>query len=221
MATAAKPRPGPPPRPSPKPPPFETVADLLDQLGGIPAHRIPLVPTPGTATEADVLIYRLCELIDGVLVTKPIGYEESCLTRTLVILLGAYVRQHGLGVLSGADGPYRVARNQVRLPDIAFVSRDRFRRRNRGAAISSLAPDLAVEVLSKSNTRREMERKLREYFAAGTRLVWFVDPRKRTVRVYTDPDHSTLLGEADTLDGGAVLPGFALPLRELFAELDR
>src|SRR5206468_1626606 len=77
------------------------------------------------------------------------------------------------------------------------------------------APDLAVEVLSKGNTRAEMDRKLREYFAAGVRLVWLIDPKTRTARVHTSPEEMTRLGEGDTLDGGDVLPGFALPLRDL------
>jgi Uma2 family endonuclease len=220
MATATK------RKPTPKPSPFTLVADLLDHLGGIPASRVRLVPAPGTATERDLIRVNdrkegLCELIDGILVEKAMGHEEGLLEAWLIMTLGIFVEQHDLGVLTSPSGPYRVAPGQVRLPDIAFVSLDRFRRRKRGEAISSLTFDLAIEVLSKGNTRREMERKLRDYFAAGTRLVWFVDPRKRTVRVFTDPGHSTLLGERDTLDGGAVLPGFALPLRELFAKLDR
>ena len=83
-----------------------------------------------------------------------------------------------------------------------------------------LAPDLAVEVLSESNTPAEMARKRQEYFTAGVRLVWFVDPDARTEEVYTAPDQSTVVNEEGTLDGGAVLPGFTLPLRDLFPELD-
>jgi Uma2 family endonuclease len=78
-----------------------------------------------------------------------------------------------------------------------------------------------VEVLGAGNTPGEMARKRQEYFAAGVRLVWLVDPETRTVEMYTDPDQSTVRHEADMLEGGAVLPGFALPLRELFAEFDR
>ncbi|NLF06544.1 MAG: Uma2 family endonuclease, partial [Pirellulaceae bacterium] len=76
-----------------------------------------------------------------------------------------------------------------------------------------------VEIISRGNTRQEMERKLRDYFAAGTRLVWYVyhEP-KREVRVYASPEEYTTVGENETLDGGAVLPGFQLPLAELFAE---
>ena len=66
-----------------------------------------------------------------------------------------------------------------------------------------------------------MARKRREYFAAGVRLVWLVDPDARTIAVYTAPGSSTLLRQADTLPGGAVLPGFSLSLKELFDELDR
>jgi Uma2 family endonuclease len=87
--------------------------------------------------------------------------------------------------------------------------------------IPLVAPDLAVEVLSRSNTPREMARKRREYCEAGTRLVWEVDPAARTVTVFTSPERFTVLDATQTLDGGSVLPGFTLALADLFAELDR
>ena len=110
----------------------------------------------------------------------------------------------------------------VRLPDIGFASWDRIPGRRRPtSAIAGFAPDLAVEVLSRSNTKTEMARKRREYFKAGVRLVWEVDPRARTVAVYEAPEGAILLEVGQTLDGGEVLPGFALPLADLFADLDR
>jgi Uma2 family endonuclease len=110
----------------------------------------------------------------------------------------------------------------VRIPDAAFISWERYpKKKRRRGEIPTVAPDLVVEVLSKDNTRGEMQRKLGEYFQAGVRLVWYVDPSKRTVRVYTAVDHSTLLREGDTLDGGDVLPGFSLSIRDWFAEAER
>jgi Uma2 family endonuclease len=110
----------------------------------------------------------------------------------------------------------------VRMPDAAFVSWDRIPGgRIPEEPIPDLTPDIAIEVLSEGNTPGEMERKRKEYFAARVRLVWMVDPIHRTVTVYTAPDRFTVLGENDVLDGGDVLPGLAIPLRDLFAELDR
>ena len=85
--------------------------------------------------------------------------------------------------------------------------------------IPDLAPDLAVEVISRHNTRKEMDRKLQDYFAAGTRLVWFVyhSPRHE-VRVYVKPEEFSVVRESETLDGGDVLPGFRLTVSDLFAE---
>jgi Uma2 family endonuclease len=83
-----------------------------------------------------------------------------------------------------------------------------------------LVPDLAVELLSASNTPGEMERKRREYFDAGVRLVWCVDIKTRTVAVYTSPGNPQVFSEQQVLDGADVLPGFTLPLGPLFAELD-
>jgi Uma2 family endonuclease len=86
--------------------------------------------------------------------------------------------------------------------------------------IPAVAPDLAVEVLSAGNTKGEMDRKLRDYFAAGAGLVWYVDPRTRTARSFTSPEQCAVLNEAGWLSGGDVLPGYQLSLRELFAEID-
>jgi Uma2 family endonuclease len=85
--------------------------------------------------------------------------------------------------------------------------------------VPDLAPDLAVEVLSESNTPAEMERKLKEYFLSEVQLVWFVDPKARTVTVYTSPDEATTLSAKDALTGGDLLPGFAVKVADLFAQL--
>jgi len=208
--------------------PAEDFAELLERLGNIPPERIRLRPPPGTATEADVLAAleaprkRLCELIDGVLVEKPMGYTESVLATYLIVLLDSFVRPRNLGLVTSPDGTVRLWAGRVRIPDIAFFPWDRMPGRRRPPEpIPTLAPDLAAEILSKSNTRAEMRLKRQDYFSVGVRLVWEVDPVAHTVTVYTAPDSSTVLAEADTLDGGAVLPGFAVPLREFFAELDR
>jgi Uma2 family endonuclease len=208
-------------------PAIETVADLLDRLGGIPPERVRFRPVPGTATEADVLIYpegekRLFELVDGVLVEKPMGYYESLLAAWLIRLLGRFLDQHDLGIVLGADATLRLAPGLVRVPDVCFVSWDRFPNRELPPEpIPELAPDLAVEILSQSNTEAEMERKLREYFAAGVSLVWYVDPDSRTARIYTSPQNVRLLNEEETLDGGPVLPGFRLTIRDWFDRAGR
>lgn len=206
----------------------DSVADLVERLGGIPLDRIRLRPPLGTATEADVIAAmeaprkRLCELIDGVLVEKAVGYTESVLASYLIVLLDAFVRPRNLGLVTAPDGTVRLWAGRVRMPDVAFTSWDRMPGRRRPPEpVPGLAPDLAVEVLSRSNTPGEMRLKRQDYFASGVRLVWEIDPMARTADAYTGEDVVAHLTEADALDGAPVLPGFVLPLRELFAELDR
>jgi Uma2 family endonuclease len=163
-----------------------------------------------------------CELIDGTLVEKAMGLRESLLAAYLSALLGPTVRGQNLGILSGPDGTYELISGLVRLPDLAFVSWDRLPgRRLPEEPVPNVVPDLAVEILSASNTFGEMARKRGDYFKAGVRLVWEIDPRARTVRVYTSETAYTDLTANDTLNGAPVLPGFTLPLTQLFAELDR
>ena len=200
------------------------MTDLVHRLGGISPDRIRMNPPPGTATINDLLDHgnELCELIDGTLVEKVMGIRESLLGSFLAELLGPFIRQRNLGILTGADGSYEMLSGLVRLPDVAFVSWDRLPgRRVPSQPIPDVVPDLAIEVLSKSNTPGEMAGKRDEYFRAGVRLVWEFDPRARTARIYSAADKYRDLAVADVLSGDPVLPEFTLPLSQLFAELDR
>jgi Uma2 family endonuclease len=205
---------------------IETVANLLERLGGIGPDRVRIKPPPGTATEADLIAAakregHACELVDGVLVEKAMGLEESILAVLLSNVLSAFIYPRKLGLVSGADGMMRLFPGLVRIPDVAFISWDRIPgRRFPRVAVGGFAPDLAVEILSRGNTPAEMARKREEYFSAGVRLVWLVDPVARTVTVFTQVKQSTVLGEGEVLDGGDVLPGFALALRDYFSGLD-
>jgi Uma2 family endonuclease len=207
-----------------KRPVFDNFAELMEQLGDIPPERILMQPPPGTATEKHVLAAeeahrkRLCELIDGVLVEKALGLQESFLGMELAHLIRTYLDTNPLGIVLGADGMIRTFPGQVRIPDISFISWDRFPRGEVPAeAISSAVPNLAVEVLSPSNTKKEMARKLRDYFLAGVELAWLIDPKKQTGEIYTAPDVCRRISKSQSLDGGTVLPGFRLPLKQLFA----
>jgi Uma2 family endonuclease len=138
----------------------------------------------------------------------------------LNFFLHAFVRrtQPGSYIILGESGPVRTLALQVRMPDLCYVSRERVRAAKSKSGILPVAPDLAVEILSPTNTRREMARKLAEYFQAGTRLVWYIDPIKRTVKAYTAVDKFVDLTLKDELDGLDVVPGFRLSLGELFDE---
>jgi Uma2 family endonuclease len=163
-----------------------------------------------------------CELVDGALVDKSMGYEESILAGLILSLLQAFVVPRKLGLVSGADGMMRLFPGLVRIPDCAYVAWDRVPgRRIPRDPIAGFAPDLAVVVLSGGNTPEEMARTRREYFAAGVRIVWQLDPALRTITVFTAPDQATVLHAGDTLDGGDLLPGFSLPVSDCFRKLDR
>jgi Uma2 family endonuclease len=202
-------------------PPAETAATAADWhagLGGVPLERVRMRPLPGTATEADALRHNCVELVNGTLVEKPMGQPESWLAMELVYLLIGYLREHNIGRVSGPDAAARMRSKNVRIPDVSVFRRSQFA----GSVIpadkvAAVAPQLAVEVLSESNTRDEIAQKLSEFFASGTTLAWVIDPWKRAARVHTAPETFTMLTEADSLDGSDVLPGFSCSLAELFA----
>jgi Uma2 family endonuclease len=207
---------------------FDNLAELMEQLGGVPLERILMQPPPGTATEKDVLAAerlprkRLCELIDGVLVEKAMGIRESMLAVFLAHLIHDFLGEEPGGIVLGADGMIRTFPDQVCIPDVSFISWERLPSDevpNQG--ISRIVPNLAVEVLSPGNTKAEIDRQLRDYFLAGVELAWVIDPKTQTAKSYTTPENVQRIGKAGSLDGGSVLPGFRLPLKELFASLRR
>ncbi|MDB5355256.1 MAG: hypothetical protein JWN24_1709 [Phycisphaerales bacterium] len=202
-----------------------SLTDFFDRFGEISPGRIRFCPAPGTATEQDVIDIearenRLYELVDGVLVEKAGGFVESFLAGLVATYLNQFILLRKFGFVTGAGGMMRLFPGLVRRPHVAFISRERFPGGRLPAdPIVSLAPDLAVEVLSEGNTVREMNRKRAEYFDAGVRLLWIVDPKARTVAVYTNPQAPTVLDQAQTLTGDPVLPGFAVAIKSLFEEL--
>ena len=160
---------------------------------------------------------RLVELVDGVLVEKAMGFIASVVAVQIILRLGRFVERQRLGLVAGPDGAQRLMPGLVRIPDVSFFSNERL---PGGICpetpIPSLVPDLAVEVLSPSNTPAEMARKNREYFAAGVRLVWHLDPETRSAAVFTSPENPTIIDSQGTLDGGDVLPGLRISLERVF-----
>jgi len=158
------------------------------------------------------------ELVRGLVVREPpAGAGHGHLGSTLLFHLMAFVREQGSGRVFGADTGFRLFRSPdtVRAPDVAFVAEGRF---DAGLPVGYVpfAPDLAVEVVSPSNTASELQEKVLDYLAAGTRLVWVVDPRRETVTVYRSRDDIRILGREDELEAPDVLPGFRVEISELF-----
>lgn len=206
----------------------DTVAELIERLGGIPADRIRFRPTPGTATEADVIRWldgpdkRVFELIDGVLVEKPVATREGFFAGYLLRQIGNFADDNDLGLTGGADAPFRLRLGLVRIPDVSFISWGRIPGEELpDEPIAGLIPDLAVEVLSPSNTPAETELKLDHYFQAGVRMAWVVDPQTRSAVIYTARNRSRVIGPDGELVGGKVLPGFRLLLRNVFSSVRR
>jgi Uma2 family endonuclease len=160
-----------------------------------------------------------CELVRGRLVMMtPAGEKHGRFGFNLARILGNHVAEHALGTVYAAETGFILARNPdtVRAPDIAFV-RARRRSKTTGRGFIPGPPDLAVEVVSPDNTKREPAEKARDYLEAGTREVWVVDPDDRTVTLYRPGGRIEVLNEGQTLTGGKVVPGFRIPVAAVFA----
>ena len=203
---------------------IETAAELfelIERLGDIPPERVLLRPTPGEATEDDLLDHmsrtgRICELVDSVLVEKAMGQGESGIAGWIMQRLMAYVDPRDLGYFIPEAGMTRLRPGIVRAPDLSFIRWDRVNGQIDMARIRELMPDLAVEVISADNTKAEIDRKIGEYFLAGIEAVWVVDPFRRVFVIHTTPEDFVTLAETDTLEGGPVFPGLDLPLSKIF-----
>jgi Uma2 family endonuclease len=213
-----------PKTPAPPATRFKTAADWLHALGDIPLERIVFDPPPGTATVKDAI--RLVdgdenpgvELINKTLVEKPVGFEESVIASNIIAILYNWAKPQRRGIITGEQGMICMLTGNVRMPDAAFFRREDLPDGQVPAEPApSVAPTLAVEVLSQGNTEAEMRIKLREYFESGTRMVWVLDPNSQTLRVHDALERFYQLTQDDTLAAGELLPGFSVRVGELFA----
>ena len=164
------------------------------------------------------------ELVRGeVRMTPPPGGSHGTAVSNLTVLLGPYVRQQRLGRVFGDAVGYELVRlpHTVRVPDASFVRAERLPPDGVRPGLFKFAPDLAIEVLSPSTRASELEEKLHDYTVAGTSLIWVVDPARRTIMTIASDAPVRWLSEGDTLDGGAVIPGFACPVAEVFEGIAR
>lgn len=164
--------------------------------------------------------YGKFELINGELThMSPAGYGHDKIAFNIALKLGNFVKSRKLGDVVGSSAGFRLNKANVLSPDAAYVSRERISQSNTPEeGLFRGVPDLAVGVISPSERKVRIRTKVRKYLAQGTRLVWLVYPRRKEVEIYTARDTVLTVKIDGELDGGQVLPGFRLPLEEIFAE---
>jgi Uma2 family endonuclease len=175
--------------------------------------------TRPAATEEDLLRTprdgRKYELVDGQIRVSPAGSRHGRVCVRLVVRLGAFVESGQLGYVFDSSTGFRLPGGNVRVPDVSFVARGRFRDEHVPEGFGDLAPDLVVEVLSPDDRSREILDKVGDYLQAGVPLVWVIDPKRRTAAVYRSLTGVRTVGPGDTLEGEDVVPGFRCALAEV------
>jgi Uma2 family endonuclease len=158
------------------------------------------------------------ELVRGELrTTTPPGYEHGWIGQRIARRLGTHADEGNLGDVTGEVGfKLPTEPETVRAPDVAFVARERIPASGRPRRFFEGAPDLAVEVVSPSDTSTEVHEKALDWLAAGARLVLVVHPRPRTVTAYRSPTEIVILRDSDTLEAGDVVAGWSVAVAELF-----
>jgi Uma2 family endonuclease len=161
------------------------------------------------------------ERVDGEMRVGPGGARHSAVVVNVDARLALFVEKKKLGYVVGSrtgyqwPGRHADRPDNVRSPDVSFVSLGRFPDEQLPDGFVDLAPDLAVEVLHPDDRGRDVLEKVGEYLDVGTRLVWVIDPEKRTAVAYRSLTDVRVIGEADALDGEDVVPGFSCPLKDI------
>lgn len=159
------------------------------------------------------------ELVKGEVVKMtPAGYAHGKIAQRIGSRLLVFVEEHKLGEICAAETGFILSRNPdtVRAPDVAFVSSGRDAQQTRSEGFFDGAPDLAAEVVSPNDRDEDIEEKVLDFLRAGTKLVWVIHPRTKTITAYRSLTNIRVLTQDDTLDGDDVLPGFDVPVKEIF-----
>lgn len=199
-----------------------TLVQLAERFGEIPAARIGMYPPPGQATEED-LVYldehedRQCELVDGILIDKATWTFHSFIGGALCGALTSHLKRQAGGITLGGSAAFKLRPGLIRRPNTAYLTVDRARLFC--AAIHEkfvpVAPNLAVDVISESNSKKEMDDKLQDYFRAGTEEVWYVYPETRELHQFSSPA-APQVWQGTALITTRLLPGFEMKLAEIF-----
>jgi len=157
------------------------------------------------------------ELVKGVLLTmSPSGSDHGRVTMNLSLLLANYIKANNLGIAFAAETGFKLEHNPdtVLAPDFAFIRKQRSAQRSTGYL--EMAPDLAVEVISSTKSRRKAERKTTQWLSFGVQSVWLVSCQDRTVELVSTDGNRTLFRESDELLDERVVPGFRIAVAEIF-----
>jgi Uma2 family endonuclease len=164
------------------------------------------------------------EVVDGELIMSPKNnYQHQNICGRLFVALYNYNRAQRLGVVRGSSAGYWMLNRNCRAPDISFVPRERLQNLNFNPSAKKFfpgAPDLAVEILSPDNSRGEIDKRLRDFFASGTQIAWIIDPETESAEICHSLTQRQLIGPGGQLDGERLLPGFRYPISDLFKEWD-
>ena len=156
-------------------------------------------------------------LIGGRIVeVSPTGYKHGASTRRVAALLGDFVDEHGLGDVVGAETGFWLSEIDMKGADAAFICNEKLAFIIEPDKYLPFAPDLAVEVVSPSDSASDVQNKVALYLQAGTAIVWVIYPIQRTVVVHYPDNTAKTFGGDDTLDGGTILPGLAITVKALF-----
>jgi Uma2 family endonuclease len=182
---------------------------MATQLRSMTADELLAMPNDGIRRE----------LVDGELrEMNPPGWEHGEIAGNILGELRSHVLKSKLGK-AASEVSYRLVEgpDTVRVPDVSFVRADRLPRTGRVSGFWPGAPDLAVEIVSPTDRYSDVAAKIHEYLDAGTRMILVVDPPRRTITVHRSRTDVAVLTEDDVLDGGDVVPGWKLPVRDIFA----
>jgi Uma2 family endonuclease len=172
-----------------------------------------LVGLPATEDRVELVAGRVERM-------APAGFEHGLIAAAVAHALRSFVLERGLGAVVSAETGFLLKRDPdtVRAPDVGFVAVERLATGGRPVGFFAGAPDLAFEVVSPTDTAEAVDAKVLDYLDTGSRQVWILSPRRRTLRVVESRERSRILGPDDTLSGGDLLPGFAVHVGDLFPD---